>query len=79
MVATLVLSAAPGPGRAFGPARSPGAFPDLHAAEAVLVVSLIAAMVWLGLHPDPVLDLLRGPLGAIADRLAPAAVTWPGW
>ena len=79
MVATLVYLLRLARDVLFGPARSRGAFPDLHAAEAILVVSLIAAMVWLGLHPDPVLDLLRGPLGAIADRLAPAAVTWPGW
>jgi NADH-quinone oxidoreductase subunit M len=63
----------------FGPARTPGPFADLRMAEIVLLVVLIAAMAWLGLGPNPVLDLLRGPLGAIADRLAPAAMAWPGF
>lgn len=79
MVATLVYLLRLARDVLFGPARTQGSFPDLRAAEVALVVVLIAAMLWLGLEPNPVLDLLRGPLGNIADRLAPAAMTWPGW
>ena len=62
----------------FGPAKNPGPFPDLDLAETVLMAGLILAMFWLGLGPNPVLDLLRGPLSSLADRLAPAALPWPG-
>lgn len=62
----------------FGPARSSAPFPDLDARETALLVSLVLAMLWLGLFPGSVLSLVSGPLDLIAGHVWPATPSGPG-
>lgn len=62
----------------FGPARSTVAFPDLDPRETALLVSLVLAIVWLGLFPGPLLHLVAAPLDTIASQVWPAAAAGTG-
>jgi NADH-quinone oxidoreductase subunit M len=78
MVATLVYLLRLARDVLFGPSGSALPFPGLDVPESLLVAGLSLAMLVLGLFPDLVLGILTGPLGLIADRLAPALAVWPG-
>lgn len=73
MAATLVYLLRLARDTLFGPARSELPFPDFDARETALLVSLALAILWLGLFPGPVLELIKGPLDAIAGHVWPAA------
>lgn len=49
----------------FGPPQDHPAYPDLDAREIVILGVLAVAVLALGLHPDPALQLLRDPLGML--------------
>lgn len=46
----------------FGPAQSPIPIPGASARETLMLLTLAAAIVWLGLYPQPVLDLSERPV-----------------
>jgi NADH-quinone oxidoreductase subunit M len=56
-----------------GEAREPWRAPDLSAREMAVFVVLIAAIVWLGLFPQPVLDTAGGAIDGLF-KTAPATV-----
>jgi len=53
----------------FGEAASGKVFPDVTPREAAILVPLALAVLFLGLYPGPVLDLLQEPLQRLIDEL----------
>ena len=49
----------------FGPARSEVAIPGLGKRETVMLLSLAAANIWIGLNPQPVLDIAEAPVALV--------------
>ncbi|MCB2190629.1 MAG: NADH-quinone oxidoreductase subunit M [Deltaproteobacteria bacterium] len=49
----------------FGPAKPDASLPDLNAREALILGVLAAAVLFIGLHPGPVLELIEGPVRAM--------------
>ncbi|MCB2227940.1 MAG: NADH-quinone oxidoreductase subunit M [Desulfarculaceae bacterium] len=49
----------------FGPAREDLAAPDLNSREMLVLGVLAAAVLYIGLHPGPVLELIEGPVRAL--------------
>ncbi len=60
-------------GTLFGQTRSErvrkSVFPDLTAREAVILIPLAAAVIFLGCYPRPVLDLFQGPVEELVSLL----------
>ena len=57
----------------FGPAREGLAAPDLCPREMLVLGALAVAVLFIGLHPGPVLELIEGPVRALLGR----ARAWP--
>lgn len=52
--------------RAFhGPAQAPRAVPDFGVRETAMMLALAAAIIWLGIYPQPVLDVAAPALNAM--------------
>jgi NADH-quinone oxidoreductase subunit M len=56
----------------FGPAREASPIAGATARELLMLLSLATAILWLGLHPQPVLDLAAGPVARVQQFYAPA-------
>jgi NADH-quinone oxidoreductase subunit M len=62
--------------RAFqGPAGSGARFPDLSGRETLILGTLIAALVWLGWYPQPVLDVADASLTRIQELSSPVQLS----
>jgi NADH-quinone oxidoreductase subunit M len=46
--------------------------PDLNRREMATLGTLMALLIWLGLHPQPILDVSRASMQALQARYAPA-------
>jgi NADH-quinone oxidoreductase subunit M len=57
----------------FGPARSDAPIAGASTRELLMLFSLVACIVALGLHPQPVLDLSERPVALVQQYYAPAA------
>ena len=78
MAATLVYLLRLARDTLFGPPRSDAPFPDLDVRETALLVSLILAILWVGLFPGPILAVVNAPLDIIAAQVWPAAAAGLG-
>ncbi|MGH2539554.1 MAG: NADH-quinone oxidoreductase subunit M [Actinomycetota bacterium] len=54
-----------------------GALPDLSWREGAVVVPIVAAMLWIGLHPSPVLERLRPTSEQVSERMRTVQVGQP--
>ena len=61
----------------FGQAKSDEKLPDLSGRELALVVSLVGILVFLGLYPQPVLNVSQASMARIEQIYAPKAITVP--
>jgi len=59
----------------FGQPKSQDKLPDLSGRELTLVVSLVGILVFLGLYPQPVLNVSQGAMARIEHIYAPTAST----
>lgn len=55
----------------FGPARSPIPIPGAGRRETLMLLMLTGAIVWLGLYPQPVLDLSERPVELVREYYPP--------
>lgn len=55
----------------FGPARSSVPIPGLGRRETLMLLSLAAANIWIGLNPQPVLDLAEGSVAHVRQYYPP--------
>jgi NADH:ubiquinone oxidoreductase subunit 4 (subunit M) len=44
---------------------------DVTAREAAILVPLAAAVLLIGLHPAPLLNIFQGPVGALVSMIKP--------
>ena len=56
----------------FGPARDASPIAGANVRELLMLLSLAAAILWLGLHPQPLIDLAAGPVARVQQFYAPA-------
>ena len=49
----------------FGEPRDAGGFPDLGFREGIVLGLLLMLDIWLGIHPAPLLDLIKGPVALL--------------
>ena len=54
-----------------------GSLPDLSWREGAIVVPIVAAMLWIGLHPSPVLERLRPTSEQVSERMRTVQVGQP--
>ena len=54
-----------------------GSLPDLSWREGAVVVPIVAAMLWIGLHPSPVLERLRPTSEQVSERMRTVQVGQP--
>ncbi len=73
MVLTLAYMLRLVQGTLFGPRHSPLPMADINLREALVLVPLALAVLALGLHPAPLLDILTAPVAALLGHIAPAA------
>ncbi|HEY3269285.1 MAG TPA: NADH-quinone oxidoreductase subunit M [Armatimonadota bacterium] len=52
----------------YGPLKERPPMADLSGREAAMMAALVAAIIWLGLYPQPVLDLAKAPLDRLQER-----------
>jgi NADH-quinone oxidoreductase subunit M len=50
---------------------------DLSGRELTILLSLVAALLFLGLYPQPVLNVSAGAMSVIQQSYAPVAVSVP--
>jgi NADH-quinone oxidoreductase subunit M len=62
----------------FGPRIAGLSLPDLNGREAVMLAALIVVIVWLGVYPQPALDMAGPTLNAVQQAVATAAATLAG-
>jgi NADH:ubiquinone oxidoreductase subunit 4 (subunit M) len=55
-----------------GPNEGNWALPDLSLRETVILGSLAALILWIGLYPRPIFTTARPSLGTIQQSLSPA-------
>ena len=65
------MVAAPGQRIIYNPLDKPenAHFPDLNRRELALLVPLIAAIIWLGVYPAPVLRRMEGSAQLLVNRV----------
>jgi Proton-conducting membrane transporter len=56
-----------------GAKRKEWKIPDLSAREMTLMVFMIVSLIWLGLYPQPVIDIARPAIAGIMQSATPAA------
>ena len=57
----------------FGPARSDAPIAGATPRELLILMSLVAALLYFGLYPQPVIDLAAGPVARLTQYYPPAA------
>jgi NADH-quinone oxidoreductase subunit M len=61
----------------FGQPKSTEKLADLSGRELTILLSLVAALLFLGLYPQPVLNVSAGAMSVIQQSYAPVAVSVP--
>ena len=57
----------------WGPLDNPAnaAVPDVNRRELVLMLSLVGLMVWIGVYPKPLFDMMEKPVDYIVQKVDP--------
>ena len=58
----------------FGKGKSENKLPDLSGRELILVVSLAGCLLYIGLYPQPVLNVSHGAMSSVQQAYTPAAL-----